>query len=208
MQPEIQILIDYVEGKIDINEFRNCFERNLRLQMILKEKFDLNYVAYKKYNNNLYCYLTENYDFKNINWDVVETRYSLYIELCRWLDWFKIPYKKDYTKYIDDYDFLLDIQPSWLDISDDQGLFDKVISEIPNSLSKTKRIQLGKAKIKELFRYDKTYPRWVQDPEWPIIDGVPLVFSHQSKEKKDDERVYYYFYHPKTKKQVVVEQIY
>ena len=142
------------------------------------------------------------------NWDIVSTRYILYLEIRRWLDWFHIPYRNNYTKYADDYSYILAIQPSWLDITDDQGIFDKILAERPKELSKTKQIAWGKAKLKELFKYDKTYPRWVQDPEWPIVNGKPLVFSHQSKEKKDDARVYYYFYDPDTKEQTVVEQLY
>ena len=67
---------------------------------------------------------------------------------------------------------------------------------------------MGEAELKKLFRYDKTYPRWVQDPEWPIVNGKPLVFSHQSKGKKGDERVYYYFYDPETQMETVIAQIY
>ena len=108
----------------------------------------------------------------------------------------------------EEYKMLLDIQPSWLDIEDDQGIFDKLLKEIPKDISKTQEIKFGKERIKELFRYDKTYPRWVQSPEWPIINGKPLVFSNQKKDKKNDERVYYYFYNPDTNEQVVIEQFY
>ena len=75
-------------------------------------------------------------------------------------------------------------------------------------MSKTKRVAWGKARIKELFKYDKTYPRWIQYPEWPIVNGKPLVFSHQKKAGKGDERVYYYFYDPDTKKETAITQMY
>ena len=87
-------------------------------------------------------------------------------------------------------------------------IFDKIIAEIPADLPKTKRIKLGKEKIKELFKYDKTYPRWVQGAEWPVVDGKPLVFSHQKKAGRDDERVFYYFYDPETKEETVIMQMY
>lgn len=124
------------------------------------------------------------------------------------MKWFNIPYDESYTKYDDDYDYTLGIQPSWLDINDEYGIFDKIIEEVPKDLSKAKRIAYGKNRLKELFKYDKTYPRWVQAPEWPIVNGKPLVFSHQSKGKKDDERVYYYFYDPDTKEETIVMQMY
>lgn len=207
MNHEIQILVDYVEGKLDIKKFKQLFETNNKLKELLKKQICPNYIAYKQYDYNIYNYILKSYEFKRGNWDMVGTRYFLYLELKRWLDWFKIPYNK-YLKYEEDYDYILDIQPSWLDIGDDQGIFDKIIAECPKDLSKTKRIAWGKARIKELFKYDKTYPRWIQDPEWPIINGKPLVFSHQKKAGKDDERVYYYFYDPDTKEETIITQMY
>ena len=48
----------------------------------------------------------------------------------------------------------------------------------------------------------------IQSPEWPIVNGKPLVFRGQSKEKKYDERVFYYFYDPDTGEETVIEQMY
>ena len=97
------------------------------------------------------------------------------------------------------------IQPDWLDVLDD-SILQPIIDSIPAGLSKTKRIVMGKEKIRAMFRYDKTYPRWVQSPEWPIVDGKPLVFSHQEKVNGTDMFTKYYFYDPDTKKETVIEQ--
>ena len=85
-------------------------------------------------------------------------------------------------------------------------LLKPLIESIPKDLSKTKRVAMGKEKIRALFRYDKSYPRWIQGAEWPIVNGKPLVFSHQERIKGDDWHVLYYFYDPDTKEQTVVEQ--
>lgn len=207
MKDELKIIIDYVEGKLDINDVKMLIINDKHLQNLLKKPFDFNRIAYARYHFNIYEYLGSECHFDR-NWDTVDTRCVVYLEFTRLLDFKKIKYNKEFTKYIDDYRYILAIQPSWLDIIDDQGIFDKIIAEAPADVSKTKRIEWGKARIKELFRYDKTYPRWVQSPEWPIVNGKPLVFSHQSKEKKDDERVFYYFYDPDTKEETVVEQMY
>lgn len=110
-----------------------------------------------------------------------------------------------FEKYSHNYDFLLDIQPTWLDIDDD-CILHQILDEIPKTLSKTQRVKLGKEKVKELFKYDKTYPRWIQNPEWPIAHGKPLVFSHQEKVKGDDCHNYYYFYDEDTKEETIIEQ--
>lgn len=206
MNQELQIIIDYVEGKSDIKDFRKEFLNNPSLIKVLKSKIYLE--CYKHYDYNIYDYFNRQIDPAKSDWDTIYARYVVWFDLKQFLNYNHIAFNDIYTKYNDDYDYLLDIQPSWLDIVDDQGIFDKIIAECPKDLSRTKRIAWGKARIKELFKYDKTYPRWIQDPEWPIINGKPLVFSHQKKAGKDDERVYYYFYDPDTKEETVITQMY
>ena len=204
MKKEIQIMIDYVEGIKNINEFRHDLESNLALQNFLKKKVKEPHLSY--YNYNYYEYIYRQYQYIK-NWDIIYVRSNLQDALEDYLTYFGYSSKK-YPKYYDDYMMLLDIQPSWLDCVDDQGIFDQIIAEIPQNLSKSKRIQWGKLKLKELFRYDKTYPCWVQSPEWPIVNGKPLIFSHQKRAGKDDERTFFYFYDPETKEETIVTQIY
>lgn len=203
----IQYIVDYVEGKLNINELKSLFQMDDNLKKILKKPFDFSRKAYEQYNYNVYDYLVAEHPFIE-NWDTVGTRVDFYLELIRFLNWFRIPYDRNFSKYREDYSFTLKIQPSWLDCVDDQGIFDKILEEMPKDVSKTKQIAWGKARVKELFRYDKTYPRWIQSPEWPIVNGKPLIFSHQKRAGKDDERTYYYFYDPETKEETVVTQMY
>lgn len=203
----IQSIVDYVEGRMPINVFREEFLTNSNLQKVLKEPMDQKYEYLKDYDFQLYNLFMNGYIYKKSNWNTVRIKFGLQAELEEFLDQQNIIYKK-FTKYDDAYSFILDIQPSWVFCVDDQGIYDKILEEVPKDISKTKQIAWGKARIKELFRYEKTYPRWVQSPEWPIVNGKPLVFSHQSKEKKDDERVYYNFYDPETKEETVVMQLY
>lgn len=203
----IQSIVDYVEGRMPINVFREEFLTNSNLQKVLKEPMDQKYEYLKDYDFQLYNLFMNGYDFQFKNWNTISIQRELQGELERFLNQKKITYHS-YSTYRENYLYILDIQPSWLDCVDDQGIYDKILEEVPKDISKTKQIAWGKARIKELFRYDKTYPRWVQSPEWPIVNGKPLVFSHQSKEKKDDERVYYYFYDPETKEETVIMQLY
>ena len=111
--------------------------------------------------------------------------------------------------YSDRYGFLIDIQPSWLDADNEEFLIKEIVNKIPDDLkSESQKIKWCKNKIKEYFKYDKTPPRWVQSPEWPVVDGKPLVFKGQSKEKIDDECVHFCFYDPDTKQETVVTQMY
>lgn len=204
MRKDFQPILDYVEGRMLVTEFQHLFETDKSLQNTLKLPLDKKYGFARDYNYNLYNFLKSEYRFKHYNWDSIAMRRSLQEVLCAFLDNNHILYEI-YQNYSKDLSFLLDIQPDWLGVLDD-NILQPIIDSIPKDLSKTKRIAMGKEKIKAMFKYDKTYPRWVQSPEWPIVNGKPLVFSHQEKAKGGDIRTYYYFYDPDTQEQTIVEQ--
>lgn len=204
---DLYILKEYVEGKRSINEVKQAIIENENFKQLLKVGFDYQYTAYLPYKNNIYNYLTKEFPLSS-NWNTIRCRAVVYMECCRFLNAFKIKYDDRYTKYEEDYEYLLDIQPVWLNLNSDTNIVDKIVEEIPQDLSKTEQIAYGKQKLNELFQYDTTYPKWIQAPEWPIINGKPLVFREQSIEKTFDERVYYTFYDPDTKEETVIMQMY
>lgn len=205
MDQVVQIILDYVEGRMSINEFKQEFDSNKSLQKKLNRPIQK--VFLKNYNYSILNFLVRDLQHTKGNWDTINVRKEVQVILEQWLDSYNIAYN-EYKRYREDAIYLLDIQPSWLNIIDDQGMFDKLLAERPKDISKAQQIKWGKERLKELFRYDKTYPRWIQSPEWPIVNGKPLVFSHQRKEKGDDERTYYYFYDPETQKETIIEQFY
>ena len=112
------------------------------------------------------------------------------------------------TFYTDRLVFLMDIQPSWLEIEDEDFL-KELISRIPADITTRKeKVKWCKNELKKEFRYDRSPPRWIQFPEWPIVNGKPLVFKGQSKETIDNEQVDFYFYDPDTKEETTVTQYY
>ena len=204
MKKGFQPILDYVEGRMSITEFQHLFETDKSLQKALKLPMDKKYTAFRDYNYNVFNFLKGDYSYKNKSWNCISLRDRVQEILCVFLDNQQISYKR-YPLYMEEYRFLLQIQPDYIDCQDD-SILQPIIDSIPKDLSKTKRIAMGKEKVKALFKYDKTYPRWVQEAEWPIVNGKPLVFSHQKKAKGGDIRTYYYFYDPDTKEQTVVEQ--
>lgn len=204
MKDGYKIIVDYVEGGLSSSEFKKLLSTDKSLIKILKQKMSHEYGFLANYDFSLYNYLKTAYDFTMRDWSGLTICNMLQEVLCAFLDDKGILYNV-YKGYGEKYGYLLDIQPTWLDISDD-GIFQQILDEIPQELSKTQRIKLGKERVKELFKYDKTYPRWIQSPEWPIVNGKPLVFSHQEKVKDDDFHTYYYFYNEDTKEQTVIEQ--
>ena len=60
---------------------------------------------------------------------------------------------------------------------EESGIIDRIIAEVPENMPKTKRKKLVKDKIKEAFHVTgRSYPRWIQSPEWPMSGGVPMKF--------------------------------
>ena len=65
MKEEIKLIIDFIEGKKPINEFRKDIENNVHLQDFLKKKVNNPSLSY--YNYNYYDYVHRQY--RNIkNW--------------------------------------------------------------------------------------------------------------------------------------------
>lgn len=203
MKKGFQPILDYVEGRMSITEFQFLFETDKSLQRTLKLPMDKKYTGFRDYNYNVFNFLKGDC-YKNKSWNCISLRDRVQEILCVFLDNQQISYKR-YPLYMEEYRFLLQIQPDYIDCQPD-SILQPIIDSIPKDLSKTKRIAMGKEKVKALFKYDKTYPRWVQEAEWPIVNGKSLVFSHQKKAKGGDIRTYYYFYDPDTKEQTVVEQ--
>jgi len=189
----IKIMTDFVEGTMTIADFKIEFDYNPDIERAL-----LNDPNGKSIISSL----------KSENWLSASGQVNICGKISRFL--FRYDYPCVPTKqYSEKFGFLLDIQPSWVDILDENFLHDNIISLIPQDIkSKTGRIKWCKERIKELFKYDSKPPRWVQSPEWLIVDGKPLVFKSQSKENKNDKCVNFYFYDPETIKEYVVTQYY
>ncbi len=204
MKKNFQPIIDYVEGRMSIVEFQRLFYTSRELRNTLNRRVCKWYTYLSKYGFNLLKLFENHYDYKNKSWNTIGNKVGIQLFLMLFLEDFNIEYQK-YTKYEEDHEFLISIQPSWLNT--DSDILDFIVHEMPQGLSKSKRIALGKQRVKELFRYDKTYPRWIQGAEWPIVNGKPLVFSHQERDKTiGDDITKYYFYDPDTNEQVIVEQ--
>ena len=193
----IQEVIEFIEGKIDIKIFYENYKNGK-----YDELFDV-YLGYEtiKFRKKKVS------DFLNIfNVNTSRHRVSFFNGVEAYLFYEGYSYVPT-KKYKEERSFRVNIQPLYVLIEDDE-ILNKYINEAPEGLKKTEKKKWIKNRIKQDFKYDKTPPRWVQDPEWPIVDGIPLVFKKQSKMTLEDERVFYTFYHPETKEETVVVQFY
>ena len=191
MKTPKEIAIDFAEGRMTIEEF--------------KEIIDNNDDVYDFFNNapdaSKYLYLAE-YGFKSGNLlrdeniGLISSRANIYGEVCRVLrERMGIDIIEPKENYMTIYGFFLDFQPAYIEGCNDEYVTREVYEKIPVELkSKTARIKWAKQRIKELFRCENRPPRWVQSSQWPFDkEGNPMVFLYQKSAGKDDERVFYYF---------------
>lgn len=87
---------------------------------------------------------------------------------------------------------------------------DKLIQDIlkkkTEAISLTKFITLAKQDLRALFHLTpRKYPRWIQEPEWPMGANSPMMFI---KQQKTGELVEFIFQDVDTKEQRIVKQYY
>ena len=110
------------------------------------------------------------------------------------------------------YCFMLEACPEYIGGEEVDALLESLLESLPEDLSKTKQIKLYKEKVKALFHIEQNkYPRWIQDPEWPVgEEGIPMKFVSQKRKKGKayNTMLYteYLFEDVKTGKQRTIEQ--
>lgn len=83
-----------------------------------------------------------------------------------------------------------------------EDLINDIIINLPEELSKTKKIKLAKEKMRELFP-GKKRPFWIEGPEWPVNNGKPMIYISR---KVDGDLFQYIFEDPETGERRIVEQ--
>ena len=76
----------------------------------------------------------------------------------------------------------------------------KNVVPLDSDLSDAQKTKLIKERLKEYFKYVDKPPKWIQNPDWPIRDGKPLVFVGQlsinAPELFHDKGAAYLFFDP------------
>jgi hypothetical protein len=170
MEPALQILLDFVEGRMTAKEFEQQVYHNPDVERLLSDETLMWGHTYIK--TNPYYYLIElNYDDPG---DLSNAQGAVELFLQRK----GIPFRHD-TSYSEQFNLLLDAQPKWLDV-DTRYLTQNVLPEAGERTGDELK-QWLKARLKELFRYRKKPPTWIQGPAWPIGENGPFYFLGQIK---------------------------
>ena len=91
----------------------------------------------------------------------------------------EIPYDRQYG---DAYDFVLDVVPQYLHAGPSEAYIrEQIFPRFPETMKKGERKKAIKAKIKELFLSEKSWPHWMYyQSDWHFgKDGLPAVFVRQ-----------------------------
>jgi hypothetical protein len=187
----IEIMKEFAEGRMSTSEFWNILKGNeIMREALRKNKFMYFFGAYFEENNADKIDISKLRVRMEIFWMVQHffktAKYKIF------------PYNVEEEAYL----FWSDIQPEWLDIRDEDFLL-RIVNSAPQDLSKEENKEWCKLKIIGLFKYDKKPPEWIQEPEWPIVNGEPLIFKNQIE---DGSKASYYFYNPNTYETVEIIQ--
>lgn len=85
-------------------------------------------------------------------------------------------------KYDDEINFYLALCGDTFGGAEVEKVINDIIQEYPNSLSKSKRIKQAKQRIREVFHIENRYPKWIQEPDWPMGEKSPMRFISQLHE--------------------------
>lgn len=219
----MQIVLDYVSGKIGQDEFKEAWYSHPEIGQWLDSLIDLKTAPPETWNSAPYSYIRHAIH-KNYDGSVLK-----FIEAS------------------DSFDGSNGYKPKWLDILwhfraiasivviafpdivptpfyDEEALFyqnavgdciggpeveayiDDVLAAFPNTMAKTKRIKEAKRSLRNHFPVScNKYPRWCQEPEWPMGESSPMIFVSQ---KRYGEKVTFTFKDSGTGAVRQVEQIY
>ncbi|MGN1163114.1 MAG: hypothetical protein ACI4T2_04295 [Christensenellales bacterium] len=194
----LNIIKEFVEGEIDVEEFRTMCLTNNSFRDIIKDYNSYN--IKDKYNNNLLNMIDK------CNWKNFDVQRDLQLIFTIYL--YKNSTEKliPTNKYAEKCSIYGDLVPEWL--PDDAMTFvdEEIIAKAPEELSEKDKKKWIKEQIKKTFKYEKRPPEFAQEGMWPQDeDGNFLVFR---KQKQKGELVTYTFVNPKTKEEVEFQELY
>ena len=191
----LAIMRKYVVGEMTTEEFWEIYKENVFIQTILiKDRKRPNEARLKFTADNMLSVIDiTKFSHRNEVYRIVLVYFRRRNE--------KLDYFNAERNLLGDF---YDAFPSYADTIDIDRVYDMWLA-IPVDVPNNQKIKYLKNKLKELFVYKKRRPQWIQNADWPIVDGVPYVFDHQETAPEGYEK--YYFYDPNDEtKQIIVEQ--
>lgn len=190
----LKVMFSYAEGEIDYQKMVDVFKENLEYvdKIFLHKKVPVKVSEF--YSGRV------KYNVKKQTSTIID-RNQLYFVVSGFFK--RIDIKGNY--YNQEYEFtalVISAYPQWV-YPDENYLLPIIEKELPKNLSNNEIIAWCNKKILELYQYEDYPPEWVQDENWPIYDGLPMIFTYQSEK---NEKVYYHFIDRNGEKKKVITQ--
>ena len=213
---EKEFWIDFVEGKISVQEMLSAVKKNKNLlswiNKIVKPDEEMTLVEEIVLENGskTFGYKTEHFEAGKYVENMLKTKKTT---LAKHLNIFSTfasilaeAYPNDNIK-VDEtlrtkFDFLLTTCPDYIGGEEVEAVIENLLNVNPDISKKQ-----FKEEIKNLFNIEKgKYPKWLQSPEWPVSkNGKPMKFIKQVSDKKTGI-TQYVFEDIDTKKETTIEQ--
>ena len=194
----LELIKNFVEGKLDINKFKDICLYNQEFRQQIKDCQNMN--IGKQYNYEILKMLD------SANWRNFSQQNKIHLIFLFYLVDNNIRDFNETETYLQKARFYSDLIPDWL--SDDAMTYvdEEIIEKVPENFSEKDKKKWIKQQIKETFKYEKRPPEFAQSGIWPKDkNGNFLVFR---KQIEDGEKVTYIFVDPKTKKEYTFEEQY
>jgi hypothetical protein len=198
----MELIFKLLEGSLSIPDFMYILEDDEKLQFTVNSLIPLDA---KIDENNVYwteCVgrnTLERFDFNVVNYllnrygygDSIGDKLNIYGYLQKITLWI-YPNVTCTKKYNDEYSLVINTTPDYIDGKDVRPFIEKIISDTEDIRPKSARVKMIKKQIYESFHLADQVkkPRWIQDPEWPLMGGRPMLFVSQ---KRDGEKVVFIF---------------
>ena len=103
-------------------------------------------------------------------------------------------------------DILEQVGMSYVEGDETEPLLRQLVCDIPDTLTKKEKAHLLKESIRKSFHLvPRKVPKWVQEPEWPMGEHMPMEFVQQHRE---GDLVKFTFRDVETGELRVIEQFY
>ncbi|MDE5721748.1 MAG: hypothetical protein K2I30_03280 [Clostridia bacterium] len=176
----LQFIKKFIEGEIPPADFQNEIINNEGLQKFIDFKVKGLPKYLEEYGYSLWVYLA------CLDAVDVGNAYEMHERVKKIFDDEGF---KPTDKYKVAYNLFLDLN-FILNYVDCPQITEKLIAELPE-VSYAQKKKIMRKKLKELFVCDNKPPEWIQDPEWPLRNGKPMVFKGQYDIKDGCRYVFY-----------------
>ena len=194
----MEILKDFMEGKISVPEFDKEIKNNKALLAEVnglipdEAKCNPNHELWKRYS--YYDFKAENFNLYNHIMRITKVSDRIddgldYFSTIEFFYRYCFPQAKIDDYYDKAFMTFLEISGDSFDGVDVYDVIENIVKAVLPYKTKKERIAKGKQMIKEAFHVeDNKRPRWIQSCEWPM--GVKSPMKYVGRRKIDDGAVF------------------